>query len=253
MVYPKVSCAIVTQESRRELLRDAVRCFQSQTYPNRELVIVYSGAAGFGAELECMAQDSAIDPASVVRVACAPDCPLGAARNLSTEHSRGELICQWDDDDMYHPDRVRVQAEALLQAGADASFLAEQYHLFAGSNEVFLRREARIHGTVMFRRSVACRYPEHGPTAAKGEDTVFMRCLDHRYRVVTVAGRPELYLRRFHGANTWDIGHHRRLAQQTESRSALWCRRTTIEQHLRHFGLRGAILVGLDGPVFSLE
>ena len=41
-----------------------------------------------------------------------PGVSLGAARNLTVDTARGAYVCQWDDDDLYHPERLRIQYEA---------------------------------------------------------------------------------------------------------------------------------------------
>jgi hypothetical protein len=42
---------------------------------------------------------------------------LGAKRNLAVELSSGEFIAHWDDDDWSAPERLSVQAQALMASG----------------------------------------------------------------------------------------------------------------------------------------
>jgi len=39
--------------------------------------------------------------------------PLGLLRNAAISAASGRYVTQWDDDDLHHPDRVRVMLHAL--------------------------------------------------------------------------------------------------------------------------------------------
>ena len=111
---PLVSCLMVTAR-RPALATRAIRCFQAQTYAHRELVIVDDDP---DAALERQVAALGDDRIRHVRLAPA-DASLGALRNVAVEHARGELLAQWDDDDLYDPERVEVQVAALESAAAD--------------------------------------------------------------------------------------------------------------------------------------
>lgn len=74
-----------TIEGREEMRLEAIDCYEAQTWPNRELVIVE-------------------DPGTV-----------GLKRNIACNRSEGEYICHWDDDDWSHPDRIFDQIYRLLE------------------------------------------------------------------------------------------------------------------------------------------
>jgi glycosyltransferase involved in cell wall biosynthesis len=97
-----VSCVLPTRD-RPFLALQAVRYFQRQDYPFRELVIVDSG-------IEPVAL-----PADHRIRRLRPDRPItvGAARNLGNASARGELLAHWDDDDWIGPDRLSKQVAAL--------------------------------------------------------------------------------------------------------------------------------------------
>ena len=50
---------------------------------------------------------------------------LGALRNVSVARARGEILCHWDDDDWFHPDRVRAELAELSRTGAQALVLED--------------------------------------------------------------------------------------------------------------------------------
>src|SRR5215831_3106096 len=132
-----ISCLTVTQESRLGSLNLALSDFLRQTERDRELVIVHDGTDAFHERLSAMA---GTDPGSRIRVVRVPSSPrltLGALGNASLAAARGEYICQWDDDDRYHPRRFEIQMEALRAAGSDACVLVDQLHFFVESREMY--------------------------------------------------------------------------------------------------------------------
>jgi glycosyltransferase involved in cell wall biosynthesis len=113
-----VTCITITQVSRAALLADAVRDFLRQTYAERELLILHDGDAAAHRALQDLLQRLGVEGGtSPVRLqrASAP-APLGQLRR-GLALSRGELICQWDDDDRYHPERLALQCGALRERG----------------------------------------------------------------------------------------------------------------------------------------
>jgi glycosyltransferase involved in cell wall biosynthesis len=113
-----VTCITITQVSRAALLADAVRDFLRQTYAERELLILHDGDAAAHRALQDLLQRLGVEGGtSPVRLqrASAP-APLGQLRR-GLALSRGELICQWDDDDRYHPSASRCNAARCANGG----------------------------------------------------------------------------------------------------------------------------------------
>ncbi len=89
----------------REWLPKAIECFERQTYPNREMLIV---------------ADSLEDTRGLVRPygqAIFHPGVVGAKRNVGCTAARGEFIAVWDDDDYSAPERLAYQVEKLQQTG----------------------------------------------------------------------------------------------------------------------------------------
>lgn len=87
-------------KNRLRFLPRAIRCYQAQTYPNRELLILDDGPEG--------ARELIPDDPTITYARCHGVSSLGAKRNLACEMARGEYIAHWDDDDWSHPDRLRT-------------------------------------------------------------------------------------------------------------------------------------------------
>jgi glycosyltransferase involved in cell wall biosynthesis len=209
-----ISCLCVTRGDRPGFLSEAVADFAHQTFPDRELVILHDG-------------DETVDRA--VRTAvCAhsgaavhvertePGPKLGGLRNIAIARARGEWICQWDDDDRHHPERLRLQWERAQSERAAVNYLVDQLHWFDRENILFWddwNVEPYplniIQGTILAHRSVLPPYPDIGP----GEDTLQTHALlraeaSKAFRVSRLSGMGWCYIYRFHGANAWDAEHH---------------------------------------------
>ncbi len=225
MAQPLVSCLMVTR-NRAALARRAVRCFVEQSWPERELVIVDDGAEDYTPMLAPFIAGGA--RIFYHRLPPDPARTLGAARNISLERGAGEFLVQWDDDEWYHPDRLSVQMAATDRL--DVVLL--DYTLMHMDTPEFVLHPYRTNlgrgtpGTVLHRRGPV-RYPE----LAKGEDSKYLTQLLRRYRGGTVTEpHSHLFIRCFHGQNTWDRAHfeerlHRTATETLQYAWARWVRR----------------------------
>jgi len=104
---PLVSCIMPTA-NRRRFVEKAIRYFERQTYPNRELIIVDDGGSPVG--------DLAHGNERIRYIRLDRPATVGAKRNLACEQARGAIIAHWDDDDWYAPHRLDYQVEAIARA-----------------------------------------------------------------------------------------------------------------------------------------
>ena len=102
MDEPLVSCLMVTK-NRRDLARRSIACFMSQTWQNKELVIIDDGDEDYTALIETFDAGQRIQ---YNRISADPDRLLGGLRNISLDRANGEYCMQWDDDEWYHPRRI---------------------------------------------------------------------------------------------------------------------------------------------------
>jgi glycosyltransferase involved in cell wall biosynthesis len=233
--------------------------FCRQTLANKDLVLVLNGGVESVQQalrdyVESLGRDD-------IRIFIPPGVlNLGQLRNFSLEAATGDIVCQWDDDDLYHPQRLERQLAALLEGNFEAVYLQEVMQHFPAANVLYWTNwratQAAGHpGTLMARRGVPMQYPTQGGMAHLGEDTELARALIARGRVGYLAGLPHLYVYVSHGANSWDDGHHRMLADQLSISQALLRRREAqIREGLAPYDFPcGAITVtGNNGPAFTL-
>ena len=111
---PPISCLMPTAD-RRPFVPQAIHCFLSQDWPEKELVIVDDGAD--------VIRDLVPDDPRIRYFRQEQKQAVGAKRNFACRQARGEVIVHWDDDDWSAPWRLRYQVEQLLAVEADISGL----------------------------------------------------------------------------------------------------------------------------------
>lgn len=194
---PLVSCLMVTgnRPARAAL---AIDCFTRQTYPQRELVIIDDGVS------EALAQHVAALANPQIRLFRLPPThqTLGELRNLAVAAAVGEWVCQWDDDDLYDPDRLRWQIATLTATSAVACFLERWTMVWTDGPRIGLSTRRLWEGSMVARRAGLTPYP----ALRRGEDSAVT---DHIVREARVAllDLPDLYTYLVHGTNTFPTIH----------------------------------------------
>jgi glycosyltransferase involved in cell wall biosynthesis len=247
-----ISALMVTPAAltRRAMLDASLACLRAQTRPVDELVVVAAEPHAGTGELERVV-------ASVntsLRIVPGPaGASLGALRNLSVATATGDILCQWDDDDLPHPERIARQLDAMGDAAA--VYLSDVWQWFPATRELYWTTYRRLPhachpGTGMFRASHAPRYPE----LSRGEDTAACLDLRSRQRVALIEGAPDLFVYVSHGANTWAADHHRMLARELGlSRGLLRRRADAVAASLGRIeiGDEPASVMGSNGLAFT--
>lgn len=208
----KVSCLMVTKDRYSEFLL-SLDAYCHQTYNSKELVIVSDGPEIYQEFIRDRVRQTKRTDIKVVMLG--GSMRLGSLRNVALSEATGPLVCQWDDDDLSHPERLATQVKALQGAGALASYFTEQLHYFADTNELFwcdwTRREGDasktlIPGTLLGVKSALPRYQPDLPCY---EDSVLRGVLIRTgVPIARVQGNGLLLMYRFHGRNTYNRDHH---------------------------------------------
>ncbi len=258
---PLISCLTVTT-NRLTLLKEAIACFVVQTYPARELIIVAEGGRRYQDAIDDYLSLLGRDDIRLVR-ADSPGLTLGAKRNLSIDHASGEFLCQWDDDDLSHPERLRLQYEALRDAGAAACFLTDLLQFFADDRALFWLdwatigsvEESMFPASMLVRRDERLRYPESGGWSALGEDNAYRAQVFRMLEPIGLGGRGYLYIYRYHGRNIWPKRHHQCFTATALGVDSLLMRSAELRRALAAFPLpRPYSVIGQGGlPVFLYD
>jgi glycosyltransferase involved in cell wall biosynthesis len=199
---PLVSCTMPTS-NRRDFVLQAIKYFQRQDYPNRELIIVDDATQDLSLE---MPSDNRIR-----YVLEPPGLVLGSKRNRACELARGAIIAHWDDDDWYAPSRLTAQVRPILDGSADLTafgdckfFDVSRWKFWTCNPSVFSRMYvAGLHaGTLVYSRSLfdgGIRYPH----VSLGEDARFLyQCHQRGYRICPLSS-DSLFLYVRHPEATW--------------------------------------------------
>lgn len=201
MTPPLVSCLMVTA-NRSKLAARSIACLKAQTWTNWELILLDDGEEDYTPLLEGIPEERV----TYLKMQKKPELVLGHLRNLTLDHAKGTYVAQWDDDDWYHPERLRIQVETLEQ-GADACCIqAALMHLdtpeFIQHPYVGKLKDG-VPGSIVHRNDPTLRYPE----TRRAEDTVFLHAWMKRRYVCLPATYAYLFIRCFHGKNTWEQEH----------------------------------------------
>jgi glycosyltransferase involved in cell wall biosynthesis len=104
-----VSCIMPTY-NRREFIPVALRCYSSQDWSDKQLVVIDDGPDAVGGLVRQLVPDA-------VYIYLAERQMIGTKRNLACEAAVSEVICHFDDDDWSAAGRIRDQVTRLLESG----------------------------------------------------------------------------------------------------------------------------------------
>jgi glycosyltransferase involved in cell wall biosynthesis len=190
MIFPLISCLMVTRGAINPA-RFAIECYQRQTHPQRELVIVTDTLSdAFRDHIRSLNDQS-------IRVVEVPAAPLGDLRNLSVEAARGALVAQWDDDDLCHPERLTRQYEALVAKRVEMIFLERWTMWWPARRRLAISEKRPWEGTLLAKKDALPAYPP----LAIGEDHAMLEEAA-KTRSIGLLDHPELYCYVKHSANT---------------------------------------------------
>jgi glycosyltransferase involved in cell wall biosynthesis len=185
-------------KNRLNLVKRSVRCFQSQSHVNRELIVVNDAQDGTLEYIHQM-QDNRIRHIRPER----EDMTLGELRNLAVARARGSFVMQWDDDDWYHPDRIKDQLSALLLMSSDICVLERWTLAWPDRHMFYWSKKRPWEGSMLAVKSKLPAYSH----LRRGEDAdLFRNCIDAGLKICSL-DRPDLYVYVVHGANTLDRNH----------------------------------------------
>src|SRR5262245_13035568 len=96
--------------NRRRFVPHALKNFLAQDAEDKELLVLDDGATPV---VDLMPQDD-----ERIRYSRPGKLTVGAKLNLGCAMARGDILCEWDDDDWYAPWRLTYEAEQLRATGA---------------------------------------------------------------------------------------------------------------------------------------
>jgi glycosyltransferase involved in cell wall biosynthesis len=204
MNEPLISCICVTK-NHSDLLSRAIRCFEAQTYPNKELVVLYEES---NLRARDLLKKTALNPRIKI-LAAGNHATLGALRNYAIEKSQGDFFCQWDDDDWHNAYRLEFQYD-ILRNNCFPACITNQWILFDSQNDrTYISGKRLWEGSLLCRKDIlrAKKYAN----VSRGEDTPVVEYLYDHQLLYVIGGMPHLYIYNYHGGNTFSRQHFNEL------------------------------------------
>lgn len=137
---PLISCVMLVRwPERAAMIADALRAFELQTWPWRELVVVNDGAP-------------VVASPGIRVVNLGTRMSIGSKRNIGAEVATGSWLATWDDDDFALPEHLASQLR-VAAAGTPVDQVKSSGEWVADKD---LRVLFRIHG-VCYATSITSR------------------------------------------------------------------------------------------------
>lgn len=200
-LQPLVSCLCVTKNKTHKLKR-AIDCFLSQTYENKELVIVTEDN---DLETSIFLKRYSQRYIKHIEVKSCPKLTLGELRNISIENSDGEYFCQWDDDDWYRCDRLSIQTDAAINNFHPISIMSNWLIYDEITKQAYCSPMRLWEGSILCKKDIINDKIKY-PSLVKGEDSVFVEMLLMESKIYPIAN-PGIYVYTYNGSNTSSQEH----------------------------------------------
>lgn len=204
--YPLISCICISESRPQQLLQVIVN-FEQQSYPNKELVVSYPSHDLDTKKL--MDRILEISHLKIVILCRESNASLGKIRNQAVAAAHGSYICTWDDDDWYHPERLKHQM-ALLQdskTNYQACVLREIILYDRNQKTAFLSAAHNWSGTLLCKKDLVIKYPYQDTNRL--EDNSLIEHLVTKKLLLAIKGSYYLYVYIYHGRNVIDGIHFR--------------------------------------------
>ena len=170
----------------------------NQTYSDRELIILDDGTQPIRDLIPK-------DPRIHLHSASTIPQPIGTKRNKLVILARGEVCCNFDDDDWSSPERIEHQLETLLASRKSLTGFSSMYFWDATTSRAFIWKTPTPYPpapgtTQMYFRDWALRNP-YRPINIP-EDYFFEQTARQQNQLTSEPGTAFL-VPRYHGKNTW--------------------------------------------------
>ncbi len=201
-----VSCVMVTR-GETDLIRHALICYGAQTWAKRELVIITQ--ADRAQPVGELARQLQIPNVRVFAVP--PGLTLGDQRNIALARVQGEVIMNWDDDDLSDPMRIAVSVSVLAQSGAAAAYLSRLMLWWPRRRVAAISYMRAWEGSIAVWRDQVRVFP----ALALGEDSPPSQALRDNHPIALI-DEPTLYVYAITGRNTFGEAHFNRFVAEAD-------------------------------------
>jgi glycosyltransferase involved in cell wall biosynthesis len=158
VAYPKVSILIPVYNGA-DFLEEAIDSALAQTYPNIEILVVNDGSDD-GGRTEAIA----VSYGARIKYFVKENGGVATALNLSIEKMSGDY-CSWlSHDDLYTPDKLQVEMDAMLTRAQPRTVIYSDYAVFAKNPDKAVRVSMKGVPPQQFRHWISLENSLHGCT-----------------------------------------------------------------------------------------
>ena len=192
-----ISCLCPTR-NHPVIVKAAIECFNNQTYLNKELILVADEDSPYIEDLVKLTNET-------IKLFYVPKgLPIGAIRNVSVSHAKGEYIAQWDDDNIHHRDRLKLQYNSIKENSKQACFLKRVLiNDIVGGDKGISSVGRGTESTIVALKKELPRYDDKAKIAEDCHARVYFR----RIGEDVVIDEPQLYIYNIHNNNTCEYRH----------------------------------------------
>jgi glycosyltransferase involved in cell wall biosynthesis len=187
---------LLVTRGRPEMAAQAVKCFQSQTYARKNLLIID--------DVDQPSFSSWINQSDMLRLLLPKRFTIGAKRNIGVTHATGEIIMTMDSDDWSAPDRMADQVNRLLSSTKNVTGYYEMlFHEIATDQWMkypeYPDPNYALGTSLCYKRDWAVRHPFDEVNV--GEDNAAVTAARNGRELYSVAGLG-MMVARIHADNT---------------------------------------------------
>ena len=189
---------VIPAHNAEKYLSEAIQSVLEQSYTHLEIIVIDDGSVDDTAEIAQGFNNS-------VRYYAQPQAGAASARNWGIELAKGKLIAFLDADDLWAPEKLTIQLEALqADPSLEAVFGHVQNFLETGDpdqpRKMLSRLPGPVSGTMLIYKTALNRIGGFAPGMQIGETVEFyIRAREMGLRESIL---PEIFLyRRIHGQN----------------------------------------------------
>lgn len=128
---PKISIVIPVYNGA-DYLREAIDSALAQTYPNIEIVVVNDGSRDEGAT-----ERIALSYGNKIRYFSKENGSVASALNRAIAEMTGEYFSWLSHDDLYYPNKIETQVQALTGMDRAKTILYSDFAVFRGNQDMF--------------------------------------------------------------------------------------------------------------------
>ncbi len=266
MSNPFITAICVSHSSRFGLLQRAILNFASQSYEDRELIIMVN-QDGYQDMIHSFLTDPRLDLGKAhdkIQVLFASFRSTTDGARLAATRAKGDYFVCWDDDNLSAPVRLAMQLERTIKNDAPTVY-SESLYYFYDSDELFVANYAQPSGAPVERCAASSLmlarkdWPLDIPDGERRTWAVaVLSVLAQQRHYQFISGHPGYFLAGSNGDNWRPAEMHRRLASGLPlswSREQLLSRQDEVAGWLSGYAFPNSEVdvCGKDARAFSAD